>query len=67
MSLRSKGDRTAVEPKFALLAIAGLIVLAITVAVLMTSFDRFFRQPAPLAGNHASFQATHEADVWCYG
>ena len=50
----STRDRTAVQPKFALFAIAGLIVLAIIVAALTTSFDRYFRQSAPLTRDHAS-------------
>ena len=49
----STRDRTAVEPRFALFAIAGLIVLAVIVAALTTSFDRHFRQPAPLTRDHA--------------
>jgi hypothetical protein len=58
MSSRSKRDMTAVQPRFALLAIAGLIVLAVIVAALTTSFDRYFRQPAPAADDHFSVQVT---------
>ena len=50
----STRDKTAVQPRFALFAIAGLIVLAVIVAALTTSFDRYLRQPAPLTRDHAS-------------
>jgi hypothetical protein len=42
MGPRPKHDRTAADPKFVLLDIAGLIFfLAAIVAALTTSFDRF--------------------------
>jgi hypothetical protein len=43
MSGRPKRDRTAVQPKFALFAIAGLIVLAVATVVVDASVDRLFR------------------------
>jgi hypothetical protein len=52
-----------VEPKFALLAVAGLIAMAVIVAALTASFDRLFRQSAFLTDHHAAFLVTHEADA----
>jgi len=51
--MSTKRDRTAVQPRFALLAIASLIVFAVIVGALTTSFGGYFRQPAPAADDHS--------------
>ena len=65
MSMRSKRDRAAVQPRFAPFAIAGLIVLAVIVTVLTTSADRYSGSPSPLLAIMFHPCITHEADACC--